>query len=246
MARTLLAVVRTVVAGPIIVLDTIVLGSAMVAVSARHPASPLIQRLMVVWSRVFLVAAGVKLDVAGQEHLPPGRSYVFVANHASAIDIPVNFLTADPFPIRYLAKQELFAVPILGWIMRNVRMVRTDRRAGVMAHDEINSQIAEILPLGMSLMIYPEGTRTRSGELAAFKRGAFRIAIDNQMDVVPVSIAGTRAIYPPRSKLIYGGHARAVVHPPISVAGLDHDDIGALSERAYEAVAGGLAALEAA
>ncbi len=245
MGRTLLAVVRTAIAGPIVVLDTVILGTAMVLASWRDPASPLVQRLIRMWSRIFLIAAGVKLDVQGKEHLDPSRSYVFVANHSSNIDVPINFLCADPIPIRYLAKKELYQVPVLSWIMRSVRMVRTDRQARGVAHAAVNEQIAEIVPLGLSLMIYPEGTRTRSGALDAFKRGAFRIAVDNQLDLVPVSIAGTYDIFPPGSKLVYGGRAAAIVHPPISVQGLDGDDIGELLERTHEAIAKGLAELEA-
>ncbi len=244
MGRTFLAAIRTAIAAPIVVLDLMILGTGMVLASRRNPASPAVQRLIRWWSRIFLVAAGVKLDVAGKDQLERGRSYVFVANHASNIDIPVNFLVADPVPIRYLAKKELFGVPVLGWVMRAVRIVRTDRQAGRMAHEEINRQLDEIIPMGLSLMIYPEGTRSRSGELGSFKRGAFRIAIDNGMDVVPVSISGTREIFPPGSKLIYGGHAKAIVHPPIPVAGLERAEIGRVMEEAREAIAKGLAALE--
>ncbi len=244
MGRTLLAAIRTAIAVPIVVLDLLVLGPVMVFLSRRNPASTTLQRVIRLWSRIFLIACGVKLDVEGKQHLQRGRSYVFVANHASNIDIPVNFLVADPVPIRYLAKKELFEVPVLGWVMRAVRIVRTDRQAGRLAHQEINRQLDEIIPMGLSLMIYPEGTRSRSGELGAFKRGAFRIAIDNGMDVVPVSISGTRMIFPPGSKLIYGGHAKAIVHPPIPVAGLERADIGRVMEESREAIAKGLAALE--
>ncbi len=244
MRRTLLAAIRTAIAAPIVVLDLLILGPVMVLLSHRNPASRNVQRVVRLWARIFLVACGVKLDVAGKEHLDPSRSYVFVANHSSNIDIPVNILAADPIPIRYLAKKELFTVPVLGWVMNALRMVRTDRQARRVAHEEINQQLAEIVPLGLSLMIYPEGTRTRSGDVGGFKRGAFRIAVDNQLDVVPVSVAGTYGIFPPGSKLIYGGHARVIVHRPLPVAGRDRSAVGELLEASREAIVKGLAELE--
>ncbi len=225
-------------------LDLLILGPVMVLLSHRNPASRNVQRVVRLWAKIFNVGAGVKLDVVRRAPLDPTRSYVFVANHSSNVDIPINILAADPIPIRYLAKKELFSVPVLGWVMSALRMVRTDRQAHRAAHEEINRQLAEIIPLGLSLMIYPEGTRTRSGDVGSFKRGAFRIAVDNQLDVVPVSVAGTYDIFPPGSKLIYGGHARAIVHEPIPVNGLDRADVGAVLEQAREAIVGGLAELE--
>ena len=243
--RTVLAVLRTAVAGPIIVLDTVLIGGTGAVISRFRPSSPLVNRAVRLWARVFLLATFTRLRYDGKENIDPAKSYVFVANHLSNIDIPINFLVTAPVGIRYLAKKELFSVPVLGWIMRALHMVRTDRQAHAGGHHEINRQIDSTREHGLSLMIYPEGTRARDHHLHPFKRGAFRIAVDNQLDIIPVSISGTWRIWAPDKVLIHGGTARARVHEPIPVAGLGHDDIADLQERAYNAIAKGLEELEA-
>ncbi len=245
MRRTLTAVLRTAVAAPAIVLDTAIVGTAIMVIGWRNPASPVIERLVRIWSKVFLLACFCRWTTEGGDRFDPGRSYIFVANHESNLDIPLNFLAADPVGIRYLAKKELFRVPLLGQIMRAMAMVETDRQAGRAAHEGINRQLGETVRHGLSLMIYPEGTRSRTAELRPFKRGAFRIAVDNQMDLVPISITGTYEAFPPGSKLIYGGRVQAMVHDPISVQGLGREDIDDLLARTREVIAKGIAELEA-
>ncbi len=245
MRRSLIAVARTAAAAPVVVIETAVLGSIMILIGLRNPASRLIQRLIVVWSRVFLAVCWCRLHVERRGSVDPSRSYIFVANHESNLDIPVNFLVAHPVAIRYLAKKELYGVPLLGTILRAIGMVETDRQAGSAAHADINRQLGDTVSHGLSLMIYPEGTRSRTAELREFKRGAFRIAVDTQLDLVPVSIAGTYEAFPPDSKLVYGGRLAAIVHEPISVQGLGHDDIADLLERTRETIAKGIAELEA-
>ncbi len=243
--RTVLAVLRTAVAAPIVVLDTIIIGGLAGIIGSRRPASRHVDRLTRVWARIFLFATGTKLSYDGRENIDPTRSYVFVANHMSNIDVPINFIVTAPLGIRYLAKKELFKVPILGAVMRGLGIVRTDRQAGAAAHDEINTQLARMVEAGHSLMIYPEGTRTRDRELHPFKRGAFRIAVDNGLDIIPVTITGTWEIMAPDKPLVYGGTARARVHEPIPVAGLGQEHIGELQDRAYAVIAKGIEELEA-
>jgi 1-acyl-sn-glycerol-3-phosphate acyltransferase len=243
--RTVLAVLRTIVAVPIIVLDLIFVGGLAGVIAWRNPTSPHVDRCVRLWSRVFLLGTFTRLRYDGRENIDPNRSYVFVANHLSNLDIPVNFLVTAPIGIRYLAKKELFRVPVLGSIMRSIGIVRTDRQAGAEGHHAINRQIDRLRELGLSLMIYPEGTRARDRTVHPFKRGAFRIAVDNQLDIIPVTITGTWDIWRPDRMLIYGGVARARVHEPIPVAGKTRDDIADLQERAYTTIAKGIEELEA-
>ncbi len=243
--RKLAALIRAGVGAVVMAATTAAVGVGIVWAGRTNQASPRIDRLVRIWSRVFLAVGGVRLEVVPGAQPDPDRSYVIVSNHLSDFDIPINFLTA-PTGIRYLAKKELFRVPILGTVMRAMGIVRTDRQAGRLAHDEINHQIANVVGLGLSLMIYPEGTRARDGRLHPFKKGAFRIAIDNGMDVLPVALTGTYEAWKPGTPYVYGGSARVQIQEPISVRGLGFGDIEALRDQAYAAVAAGLERLQAA
>jgi 1-acyl-sn-glycerol-3-phosphate acyltransferase len=120
--------------------------------------------------------------------------------------------------------------------MRRVGIIRVDRSAGARAHAGINRGIAEARGHGYSLIIFPEGTRSRDGDFHRFKKGAFRIAIGNEMEIVPVTLHGTWEVWRPGAKIFYPGRVRAVIHDPIPVAGLDLTDIGDLRDRTHEVI----------
>jgi 1-acyl-sn-glycerol-3-phosphate acyltransferase len=116
-------------------------------------------------------------------------------------------------------------------------MVETDRRLGPSAHRAINEQVTAVVTEGLSLMIFPEGTRSESHEMLPFKKGAFRIAVDNDMPVVPVTIVGTLEAWKPHSKLIHGGRVRLVIHDPIPTTDLDRNLLNDLRDRVRSTVA---------
>lgn len=198
-------------------INTIYIGVVATTIARFNPRSTLITGMLHFWARLFHAIIGVKLRVEGQEHIDPARSYVFVSNHQSNIDIPAHFLACRN-PIRYLAKKELFKVPILGYLLRHLDFIKVDRQAHASAHGDINRQVERTVSLGHSLIIYPEGTRTRDGNIQPFKKGAFRIAIDNGLDVIPMATSSSaRKAWPPGSKIIYRETIRVVVGEPISV-----------------------------
>ncbi len=237
--RTTLYAVRTGVVAPIFVVVTAVLAGfiAIMAVIRRDP--PINDAMIMWWSWFFLRIAGGRLETSGQEHIDGSGQYLFVANHESNLDIPVMFLTTR-VPIRYLAKKELFKVPLLAQAMRGVGIVKTDRQAGKAAHGAINEGIADATARGHSLIIFPEGTRSDEGTLLPFKKGAFRIAIANELPIVPISIEGTWEMWKPGAKIVYPGRVRTVVHPPIPTTGLDLSQIAELSDRCRAIIAADL------
>ena len=235
MRRKLLAALRTAIGVPLFFLFTLGLASYLVVVALLRPYHPYLDRVIRFWSRLFLRVAPIKLGVEGRGRVDPDKQYVFVSNHLSNFDIPLLF-TAIPHPIRYLAKKEVYKIPIVATAMRRVGIVKVDRGAGSSAHANINEGIAHAKRHGYSLIIFPEGTRSRDGRFHGFKKGAFRIAIANQMDVVPVTIHGTWEVWRPEAKIFYPGKARVVIHDPIPVAGLDLTDIGDLRDRAHAVV----------
>jgi 1-acyl-sn-glycerol-3-phosphate acyltransferase len=238
MLRTVGAGIRTVMLVPLFFLFTLAMASAVIALSFIDRDSPHIDGVIHFWSRMFLRTAPVSLDVRGVE-VDPTRQYVFVANHLSNFDIPVMFLTA-PVPIRYLAKKEIYRIPLVAQAMNRIGIIKTDRQAGGAAHALINRGVTAAKERGHSLIIFPEGTRSDNGIIATFKKGAFRIAIANQLPVVPVTIHGTWEVWAPGAKLFYPGHATTTVHDPIETADLSLTDITALRDRCYAAITSAL------
>ena len=236
MLRRVLSPFLTLFAITVVVLMTLVLGSFVILLVKVRPRTAWLTPIMRAWARTFLFVTGTRATVEGLEHLDPDASYVFTGNHTSNIDIPlmVGYL---PVSVRFLAKKELFGVPILGAAMKGVHMVRTDRGAGTAAHREINRQVARVVDEGLSLVIYPEGTRSRDGLLKPFKKGAFRIAIDNGMPIVPVATFGADRVWRSGWWLIFGGKVRMVVHEPIPTTGLGPGDIDALRDQVRAIVA---------
>lgn len=235
MVRVILAPARTLFAIVSLVVTTLILGMYVIALVRVSPRSRHVTGLMRLWARVFLFGTGTRVSVEGLDRISPHASYVFCGNHISNIDIPV-MIGRLPVSVRFLAKKELFGVPVLGHAMRSIHMVETDRTAGPMAHREINDQVARVVSEGLSLVIYPEGTRSRNAEMMPFKKGAFRIAIDNAMPIVPVVITGSEKVWRPGSKLILGGRVRLVIHDPIATIGLTQADIVDLRDRVRSVV----------
>jgi 1-acyl-sn-glycerol-3-phosphate acyltransferase len=242
MLRAALAPFRTVFALLCIGLATLILGTYLLVLLKIRPKTSQVTPLMRLWARIFLFVTGSRVSVAGTELIDPAASYVFSGNHISNIDIPV-MIASLPVSVRFLAKKELFGVPVLGPAMSAIHMVKTDRQAGPTAHRTINTRVAKVVEQGLSLVIYPEGTRSKDAELMPFKKGAFRIAIDNQMPMVPVTITGSERVWAPGGKLIFGGRVRLIIHDPIPTAGLTAADIDqvrhrlrAVVEAAYERI----------
>ena len=172
----------TVVAGVTATIVAVALIAVMVVV---NDSSPMIEKIIRGWSRVWLAASGTKLEIEGAENIDPNRSYVVVANHLSALDI-MACLLAVPLPIRFLAKKELFRVPVLAQGMRMVGIIEVDREARGAVHSEVNRQSRELIEKGRSLIIYAEGTRPRNGVMKPFKKGAFTMAISSGLPVLPL------------------------------------------------------------
>jgi 1-acyl-sn-glycerol-3-phosphate acyltransferase len=234
--RRLLAPLRTLLTLVVGVAVTLFFAPVVIVLSRIRPRTPLIEACARAWSRAWLWAAGSKLEVIGDEYVDRARSHVVVANHLSVLDIMVCFL-AVPLPIRFLAKKELFSIPILAPAMRSIGIVEVDREARSAVHEKVNRQAKELVASGRSLIIYPEGTRSRNGTLRSFKKGAFTMAIAGGIPVLPVTIIGTYEAWPPGKPWVYGGKLTAVVDAPIETTGLGRDDTTRLATQARDVIA---------
>lgn len=189
---------------PLIVLATIVYGTASLAVSFFDPARRRQNAVERAWARALLAVSGLKIKVEGLEKITKDGSYVFVSNHLSYMDTPVA-LASIPVRFRFLAKRGLFQIPFLGWHLGragHIRVPREDARAAVKTMTLAAQVVREE---GISLLIFPEGGRSRTGEMRDFKEGAAYIAIKAGVPLVPVALKGTREVLPFGSGVVKRG-----------------------------------------
>jgi 1-acyl-sn-glycerol-3-phosphate acyltransferase len=171
--------------------------------------------------------------VDGVRITDPRRPYVAVANHESYADI--FLLCYLPWEMKWLAKKTIFRIPVMGWLMwmaGDVPVVRGDRKSAVLALRACRDRLAK----RVSVMMFPEGSRSPTDELLPFKDGAFSLAVDAQVPILPIAIAGTRDAMAKHSFQV--GHATAIcrVLPPIETTGLGPADVKALRERVRTAI----------
>ena len=201
---------------PVIAIYSIVLGTVSVLSTVSDRSGRFAHRCARLWSRLILATTGVQVEVTGLEHLTPGTTYVFVSNHQSIFDIPVVFW-AVPYQVRIIAKRSLGSVPFLGWHLRRTGHLLVDRR-----HPDapgILQRWRQLLGDGLSLIIFPEGTRSADGRVARFKAGSFLLAMEAKLPIVPLSITGTRFVMRKGFLTARPGHVRLTVHPPVSTVG---------------------------
>jgi len=195
-----------------------------------------VQGLATWWAASICRVSGVEVRVSGTERLDPGKSYIFAANHQSQFDIFVlqGFLGID---FRWLAKKELFSVPVWGPAMRRAGYIPIDRSRGRQAIKSLD-EAAKKIAAGTSVIIFPEGTRSKDGKLHTFKAGAMVLAIKSGVPIVPVAIHGTYAILPKGKLLMKPGKVQIRVAPPIDTTHFKAKDKHELAELLQERVAG--------
>jgi 1-acyl-sn-glycerol-3-phosphate acyltransferase len=222
---------------PLIVVSTILCGSASVLVSFFERAGRTQMKVARFWAQSLLFFAGVRVKVEGLDKVNGNAGYVFVSNHLSYMDTPV-VLSHIPVEFRFLAKKGLFQIPFLGTYLKrggHIPVPRDDPRAAVKALTHAAQTIREH---GISVLIFPEGGRSDDGELQPFRDGATYIAIKAGVPVVPVALAGTRQVMAVGSATVRWGRVRVRIGDPISTANLTVRDRQALSDTVRERIAG--------
>ena len=186
------------------------------------------------WGKIALLANRVKVRVEGIEQLNGKGPYIFMSNHQGYYDI-FTLLSHLPYQFKWLAKKELFSVPILGWTMAAVGYVSIDRggtRDTVRAMDEAARKIRE----GMSVVIFPEGSRSPDGLIQPFKKGGFTLAIKSKVPIVPIAISGSREIMPKDRLTASAGEIRMLIGPPIEIQHYSLKDREALMSKVRETI----------
>jgi 1-acyl-sn-glycerol-3-phosphate acyltransferase len=142
-----------------------------------------------IWSRFLIFCSGVRVNHSGLENIPKDRALIFASNHQGAADILI-LLAYLPVHFRFAIKKELFKIPIFGWYLRKAGYFSIDRKVLLSAYRTVE-MIIEIIKEGESVLIFPEGTRTRTGELGRFKRGSLLAALKSGAPIIPLAISGS-------------------------------------------------------
>jgi 1-acyl-sn-glycerol-3-phosphate acyltransferase len=192
------------------------------------------------WARDILKAAGTPVIASGLELIPRDRPVIYVSNHSSMFDIWALFATL-PGSVRFVAKKELFRIPLLGRAMRSAGHIEIDRAAHKKAFAAYDEAARMIRGGTSSPVVFPEGTRSRTGELLPFKNAPFALAIAAQVPIVPVYVHHTFEILPKGAWRLRPQPIRLFVGPPIPTAGLHADD----RERLRDEVRAAIVALQA-
>jgi 1-acyl-sn-glycerol-3-phosphate acyltransferase len=173
--------------------------------------------------------------VEGLEHVHPGETTIYCVNHQSAMDIPVLFVNL-PVQFRFVAKRSLFKLPFMGWHMRRSGHIPVDRDRPQQAMKSMK-KVAQEIREGKSVMLFPEGHRSRNGELLPFKAGSFYIAILAGVPIVPITVNGTSYVLKPDTYHVRAGQTEMIVHTAVPTQGLTLHDVETLSQKVREAIA---------
>ncbi len=192
------------------------------------------RRIAVPWAKIILKVCGVKVDVKGDEYANRDLPCIYMSNHQSYFDI-FALLAGLPADFKFLLKKELMKVPLLGTTMRKADYVSVNRR------DTKNAIIsmdvaAEKIRNGASILVFPEGTRSKDGHIQAFKKGGFHTAFKAGCDIVPIAILNSRDIVPKGSLRIKKGTIKMNIGRPIPVRDYSKENINELIERTRKAI----------
>lgn len=198
---------------PTIAVYTVVLGIASITSSFFDRRGHFAHGCARAWSWLILATTGVDVTVEGLDRLVPGKTYVFVANHQSIYDIPVLFWSI-PFQLRIIAKESLGSFPMLGPHLKRTGHMLVDRsrpdKAGIFGW------ASRLTSNGLSLIVFPEGTRSRDGMMGKFKGGSIMLAMQAGLPLVPISVVGSRHVMKKGELTTRPGHVTLIVHEPIA------------------------------
>ncbi len=210
---------------PFLGIATLFCGSfaVLTAIFIGHKTSSLFG---VLWAKLNAYITPMFVSVHGKENIDRNQSYVIVSNHQSQYDI---FLVYGWLPVdfRWVMKIELRKVPVLGYACYKIGHVfinRKNKQAALTSLEEAKKRISG----GTSIFFFPEGTRSNDGKLMEFKKGAFRMAIDMNLPILPITIVGTRKILPNKTIALFPGSAKLIINKPVEITGYSEENLDEL------------------
>ena len=179
----------------------------------------LVGKISRLWARWILWSMGIGCEIKGMDNLNREHQYIFMSNHESALDI-LLCVACLPYNIIFLAKKELFSIPVFGWAMQAAGMIKIDRQNREKAKQSLDQAVYKLIDSEFSTLLYPEGTRSEKGEILPFKKGGFILAIRSKLPIVPITIIGARIVLPKKSMKLHKGNIILVIDVPIDTSDL--------------------------
>ncbi len=226
--------IRTIFIWSCIVIDTLILGSLVIITYLFDRSGRAGHGVARLWAKVIVWVSGVKVKIEGLEHVRGEGPYLFMSNHQGAYDI---FALEGhlPFHFKWLAKKELFSIPVLGWAMAAAGYISIDRE-GTRKTVEAMNEAARKIQKGMSVVVFPEGSRSPDGSIQPFKKGGFSLAIKSKVPIIPISITGSREIMPKGKWAASPGEIRIRIDHPIETQQYSLKDRKFLMEKVSQAI----------
>jgi len=198
-----------------IVIATLILGFFAFITYPFDRKGKVVHHYARLWGKFALLANRVKVKIEGMEHLNGKGPYIFMSNHQGSYDI-FALLGHLPYQFKWLVKKELFSIPFFGWTMAAAGYISIDRE-GTRETVEAMNEAAQKIRDGMSVVIFPEGSRSPDGSIQAFKKGGFTLAMKSKVPIVPIAISGSRDIMPKDKLTATSGQIRILVDHPIDI-----------------------------
>ncbi len=187
--------------------------------------------------RLGWLVLGIDIEVSGLENFAKNKSYVFMANHQSMLDVVVIALI--PQFVHVIAKKEMFKVPVIGLGMKIVEYVSVDRKGKRGGRKSIERAVSLIKEKKYSFLIFPEGTRSLDGKLQQFRRGGFYLALNSGVPIVPITISGSFELMPKYNFFIKKGKITVAFHKPVPVQGYDESSLSELMAKVRAEISSG-------
>ncbi len=234
--------IRTLYIAIWVVFATLALGLLVIVLSFFVRSGNPMHKIARLWGRSILIVSRIKVSVKGLSNIDPSKSYIYMSNHQSNFDIPV-LLGYLKVQFRWLAKMELFKIPIFGHAMRKAGYISIDRNNRESAFESLKTAARKIKS-GVSVLIFPEGTRSRDGKIRSFKKGGFVMAVDSGVPIVPIVLTGTSSIMTKGSFRINPGKVSMTIHQPIQTSVYTRETKEALMERVQRVICDDLENIE--
>ena len=219
---------------PVMLLSTFLVCSLIIMFSAVGMQDFSSRVLASIWARLNMLFTLMTIEIDGREKITTGQSYIIVSNHQSLVDIYVLYGYVG-MNIRWVMKKELRSIPVFGLACEMMGQIIIDRSNTEAALESINNARSRIKN-GLSVIFFAEGTRSRKGEVEQFKKGAFRLAQELSVPILPVSIHDTNKVLPSDTLDWHPGHVKLKFHDPIPTVGLTSEDVSTLGEQTREVI----------
>ena len=230
------AMIRALAAAATWFLLLFIIGVPLLLVGMVHPSRRLYAWATTLWARVILAVCGVRLTIKGAESIADGSARFLAGNHQSALDIPVLILALRG-NVRFMAKRALFHVPIFGWLMLRYGNVPIDRSHARKVVRTLGGMLKRLERKPVSLVVFPEGTRTPDGRLLPFSRGAMKIGLRTRLPVVPFAIDGTLGVKRRGEFRLRAGPVRLTFGVPIPADEVAAMPVSELRDRVHKWIA---------